>query len=210
MLQSQRSGFMFENIVRTIVFNLKSEKNSIQKYDIPKTLNRFNPCENISIKSTCSNNIDCSDILRIYDYDMNDKNTIIVIKYKQVDSTKVIENIFEIDFNYKMWKLLFGEVTRDKLTEYINFIKDIKPGKVSTNIRNNYIELKKDIEMKYSMKLGIRPKVDSKNQRRVQCSISNFEQILDEFIISKTTNVIRSIEIPLEYQSLRRIRNMRE
>lgn len=206
MTQSQRSGFMFENIIRTMVFNLREEINNTDKFDICKKNNKFNFNENISIKSTCSNNIDCADILRIYDYDMQEQNTIIVVKYKQISTNKVIQNIFEIDFNREMYNLLFGKVTKEILIDYINIIKTLPNGKVSRENRNKYIQLKKNIEIDNLMKIGIRPKVDSKNQRRVQCSIPNFEVLLDKFIISKSVNTIRGIEIPLEYESNRRIR----
>jgi hypothetical protein len=112
MVQSQSAGFIFENIVREKVFELPVEPNNTEIHDISSELNRFDTSENVSIKTTGSNSIDCADILRIYDYDHSEKNTIIVIKYKQFEATKKIINIYEIDFNREMHDLLFGSLTR--------------------------------------------------------------------------------------------------
>ena len=96
--QSQNHGFIFENSIRKNVFNLPIESNNTDIHDIPKEKNKFNSNENCSIKTTGSDKIFCSDILRFFNYDFNEKNTIIVIAYKQTDTHKIIENIYEIDY----------------------------------------------------------------------------------------------------------------
>ena len=63
------------------------------------------------------------------------------------------------------------------------------------------------------MKIIINPKVDSKNQRRVQATIPKIQKILEEnpeFIISKTTGeklTIRGVELDSIIESGKRIRN---
>lgn len=208
MVRSQNSGFIFENIIRKHVFNLPEEYNNTDIYDIPCKLNKFDCNENISIKSTSGKNLDCADILRFYDYDLNKKNTIIILKYKQNTlNTKKICNIYEIDYNLKFHTFIFGEVRRDTLVEYVNMVKSIENGKVIKEVRKHYLDMKKLIEDSYKMKIKIRPKVDSKNQRRVQCSISNFEVLLENFIKYTSNDTIRNIRIPLEIDSGKRIRN---
>ena len=66
--QSQKHGFIWENEIRNIIFNKKEESNNTDKYDI------ITDTENISIKTTGSNTICCSDILRFFTYDFNKKN----------------------------------------------------------------------------------------------------------------------------------------
>jgi len=60
------------------------------------------------------------------------------------------------------------------------------------------------------MHINISPKVDSKKQRRVQCSIPKVDQILSLFpdiIVSRTTDpIIRGITITSIINSARRIR----
>ncbi len=61
------------------------------------------------------------------------------------------------------------------------------------------------------MKINISPKVDSHNQRRVQCSIPKLNELLDlypEFIISRTKEaIVRGIPITNVIESGPRIRN---
>jgi len=99
MAQSQKHGFIWENEIRKKIFKMNSEINNTDKYDIPCCKNILNSNENVSIKTTGSENIYCSDILRFYDYEFKKKikNTIIVIKYKQQDNKKIIEKIYEIN-----------------------------------------------------------------------------------------------------------------
>ena len=92
---SQKHGFVFENMIRER-FQLPSETNNTNTHDIPKNQNIFDDNENISIKTTKDTGIMCGDILRFFSYNMNEKNTILVIKYNQIGSNKCVEEIFEI------------------------------------------------------------------------------------------------------------------
>ena len=72
---------------------------------------------------------------------------------------------------------------------------------------------KKEIQNKYKLKINISPKVDSKTQRRVQCSIPKFQELLRDYIVyeSKTThpekpNMLRGEEIVLQFYSPKRVR----
>ena len=96
--QSQKHGFIWENNIRETVFLLSSETNDTNIHDIPCDQNPFDSNENISIKTTGSNTIYCGDILRFFNYNFNThKNTILVIKYRQISGNKTIQNIYEID-----------------------------------------------------------------------------------------------------------------
>jgi len=210
-MQSQMHGFTFENSIRSKIFNLPKENNSVYIHDIHHSKNILNMNENVSIKTTGSNTICCGDILRFYDYDFLKTNTIIVIKYDQVSNEKIIKNIYEIDYNKECHKLLFGELTYNKIKDYDLYIKNIPKGKVSYNEKNKYLKYKKELEKDNNCLIKINPKVDSKYQRRVQCSISNFEDNLYNFIKYKspyeTPNMIRGNMIELSIKSHKRVRN---
>lgn len=210
-IQSQIHGFTFENSIRSKIFNLPKENNSVYIHDIHHSKNILNMNENVSIKTTGSNTICCGDILRFYDYDFLKTNTIIVIKYDQVSNEKIIKNIYEIDYNKECHKLLFGELTYNKIKDYDLYIKNIPKGKVSYNEKNKYLKYKKELEKDNNCLIKINPKVDSKYQRRVQCSISNFEDNLYNFIKYKspfeTPNIIRGNMIELSIKSHKRVRN---
>lgn len=208
MLQSQNHGFIYENEIRQKVFHLQMETNNTNIHDIPHDQNMLNKNENISIKTTGSNTICCGDILRFYNYDFTKTNTLIVVKYNQIKETKSIENIYEIDYNKECHALLFGNCPYSKIEEYVKFVKSIPYGNVNTDIMTKYKNDKKNLQQQYNCSIKINPKIDSKTQRRVQCSITNFETTLHKYITYKSQlerpNVIRNIILTPSIYSVRR------
>lgn len=209
--QSQSHGLFWDSEIREKVFGLSPCINDTTKYDISCDQNKFDDCENISIKTSGNNNIDCGDILRFYEIESNKKLTIILIRYKQMCDKKLIEEIIEIDYNDKFKNILFGSIPKSVLEGYVSFIKSIGPGIVSNEIKKKYKDCKIEMQKKFNMYINISPKVDSKNQRRVQCSIPKVNELLDkypEFIISRNKeSIIRGISITSCLQSGPRIRN---
>tara|TARA_B100000497_G_scaffold39462_1_gene46107 strand:- start:983 stop:1717 length:735 start_codon:yes stop_codon:yes gene_type:complete len=207
--QSQKHGFVIENEIKSKVFDLPKEKNNTKIHDIPKEDNKFNDQENISIKSTKSNNIDCGDILRFFNYNFTDINTIIILNYEQNGDFKDIKKIYEVNYCKNLHKLLFGNVTYQVLENYVNNVKKI-PKKVSgddAKIIFDYLTEKKKIQKDYKMKINISPKVDSK-QSRVQCSIPKFSELCKDYILSESDNyLIRNKKIFKSFKSSMRIRN---
>ena len=206
--QSQKHGFIFENEIKKKVFDLHIlDINNTNKYDIPKHINKFNKNENCSIKTTKNNTICCADILRFY----NSECTIIVIKYKQIKDEKVIEKIYEINYNDKCHKLLFGDLPRDVIEEYVKNVNSIpkKTGSKDAKKIFHYLNEKKKIEDSYTHIIKINPKVDTK-QSRVQCSITKFEETLKDFITYKSSpdkpNILREKEIDARIVSCERER----
>ena len=210
--QSQKHGFTFENSTREQIFDLPNEKNNTDKHDIPKHKNKYNKNENCSIKTTGSETICCSDILRFYDYDFNENNTIIVIKYKQTETEKIVQSIYEIDYNIECHKLLFGNLPREVIEKYVENVKSIPKHIKGDEAKKifNYIDEKKELKKKYRNIIQINPKVDS-SQSRVQCSIPNFEETLKDFIKYKSTsdksNFIRGKQIIHKIESNKRTRH---
>jgi hypothetical protein len=204
--ESQAHGLIWEYIILFYIFGLEKNNNYTSKFDIPCSKNKYDSNENISIKTTSSNSIDCGDIMRFFSRS-KENITIIVIVYKQVGDYKKIVEILEINYTEELRNILFGTITIEVLNEYITFIKSIPNGKVSADTKRLYKKMKKDLQMNYGMKINISPKVDSKNQRRVQCSIPNISAIHPSFIISKTTEpIIRNIYIEPQILSARRKR----
>ena len=148
--QSQKLGFTFENIIRTEVFNLPEQLNDTNIHDIQKNKNNFDKNENCSIKTTGSDTICCGDILRFNDYDFEDKNTIIVIKYNQIGNHKVIECIYEIEYNKECHKQLFGNLPKERIEKYVNNVKSIPTNITSQEAKNkyNYLDEKKKIKFR--------------------------------------------------------------
>jgi hypothetical protein len=212
--QSQAHGLFWDSEIREKVFGLEACKNDTKKYDICCNENKFNSSENISIKTSSTNNIDCGDILRFFNGDFANKYTIILLKYQQLGDIKQIKEIIELDYNIELKNYLFGSITEDILTQYVNAIKSIPHGPVEESIKTTYKALKNKLQKEYNMNINISPKVDSKSQRRVQCSIPKVDKLLllmPHIIISRSPlAVIRGISITSQIISSARKRNTKK
>lgn len=209
LTQSQSYGFYLENLIKQNVFGLPYCKNDTNKYDISYDKNKLNSNENISIKTCGKMTICCGDILRFYDRDDNHELTIIIVLYTQVNNSKIINEILEVNYSEEFKKILFGSIPLKLLESYVELIKNIPKGKPSTQDKIVYLNIKNELHKKYNMKINISPKVDSAGQRRVQCSIPNINLILEkypQFLLSRSSNFLRGIEIPTITPSPRRKR----
>jgi hypothetical protein len=124
---------------------------------------------------------------------------------------KRIKEIIEIEYNMDLRNYLFGTITEPILNQYVTQIRSIPHGPVSEDVKKTYKSKKIELQTKYNMKINISPKVDSKTQRRVQCSIPKVDNLLELFpqlIISKTVDpIIRDVLITEKIQSGPRVRN---
>lgn len=209
--QSQSHGLYWDNEIRVKVFGLDQCINDTKKYDIDAWENKFDPLENISIKTSSNNNIDCSDILRFFNGDFTKKYTIILIRYTQKDNYKCVKEILEIAYTSALRDHLFGTVTQEVIQQYVDLIKAIPSGPVAEEIKKEYKLRKCELQKTYNMAINISPKVDSKSQRRVQCSIPKVDSLLEQFpeiIISRTSeSVVRNVPISAQILSEPRVRN---
>lgn len=208
--QSQKHGFDWENEIRRETFNLPEEKNNTDKYDINKEKNIFDKNENISIKVSGCNTICCSCILNFYDYDFEEKNTLIVIKYKQELNYKVIVAIYEINYSKELHTILFGKLEKTLIENYVNEVKKIPlktSGEEAKKIYNYLVERDKIYKEYPTIKIKINPKVNRGNSR-VQCSF-NLNDIPKDYITydsstKKIPNSIRGKEISVRISSQKR------
>jgi hypothetical protein len=209
--QSQSHGLYWDNEIRVKVFGIDQCINDTKKYDIDACENKFDPLENISIKTSSNNNIDCSDILRFFNGDFSKKYTIILIRYTQKDNYKYVKEILELAYTSALRDHLFGTVTQEVLQQYVDLIKAIPNGPVAAEIKKEYKLRKSELQKTYNMAINISPKVDSKSQRRVQCSIPKVDSLLEQFpeiIISRTSEpIVRNVPISAQILSEPRVRN---
>jgi hypothetical protein len=209
--QSQSHGLYWDNEIRVKVFGLDQCINDTKKYDIDASENKLDPSENVSIKTSSNNNIDCGDILRFFNGDFTKKYTIILIRYTQKDNYKCIKEILEIAYTSALRDYLFGTACQDVLQQYVDFIKAIPSGPVAEEIKKEYKVQKCELQKTHNMAINISPKVDSKSQRRVQCSIPKLDALLEQFpeiIISRSSEpIVRNVLISSEILSAARVRN---
>ena len=203
--QSQGHGFQWQNDILQKVFNIPIVKNDREKYDVPCINNKFDNEENISIKVSKTNTIDCGDIERFYTIEKN--TTIILLKYEQKGTKKILINIYEIEYNKELRDILFGTITKEDILQYVSLIKNIVKGKVTSF---DYLRIKNELQKNHNMYINISPKVDSKNQRRVQCSIPRIDILFKkypQFIkYNSKLPLLRNVEIVSEIISCPRIR----
>ncbi len=212
MTQSQSSGFIFENEAREKLFGLPSELNNTRPgFDIAAKDNIYNT-GNVSIKSVKSGgNLCFSSIQRfrreIYNDDSDTKG--LVIKYKQNGDYKEVINIFELDLTAAR-DYLFSTLPADQIDEYCDLVKKIPAGKPSADCKLSYKTQKNALKKMYPCAININPKVDSKTQRRVQCSVTRFEEKLRDYIIYESMrdtgkpNLYKGKEISLKIYSPQR------
>ena len=139
-----------------------------------------------SIKTSKGNTVDCGDILRRrQETDYN----LVVGCYSQVGENKVFHTEYTFYIKPEHEQKLWGRMNYNLLAEYVNYIKNIPAGKqAQQETKTERTVLKNCVEDKNAL-VKIHPKVDSKKQRRVQCSVKIKELIKAD--IPYTTRVIR-------------------
>lgn len=179
-MEVQAHGNKFEDIVTRERTGLsKKEYDGLKKngytssFDLSKGLKVE---YDASIKTTGNNTICCSDILRMMRH--NDYR-LIVGCYNQVGNQKIFHTQYEFFIQPNDYLTLWGDMDFQKVELFVNFVKSIAEGGKARDdskiVRDSLQESASCDRALYS----INPKVDSKKQRRVQCSLK-----LDELLAS--------------------------
>ena len=127
-----------------------------------------------SIKTTNGNKIDCGDILRRRQE--TDYNLVVGV-YAQCEDNKVFHTEYTFYIRPEHESILWGKMNYNQLAEYVDYIKNIPAGKqAQQETKTERTVLKNCVEDKKAL-FKIHPKVDSKKQRRVQCSL-NIKELL--------------------------------
>ena len=127
-----------------------------------------------SIKTTNGNKIDCGDILRRRQE--TDYNLVVGV-YEQCGDNKVFDTEYTFYIKPEHERKLWGKMNYNQLAEYCTYIKNIPAGKeAQQETKTERTVLKNCVEDKNAL-FKIHPKVDSKKQRRVQCSL-NIKELL--------------------------------
>lgn len=142
---------------------------------------------NGSVKSSGRNSVDCADIIKRME---QKEYRLIVGCYKQQGPNKVFHTEYEFFITPEDYSKLWGSMTYESLKSYVDYVKNIPNGReAQRNTSKNRKALKKQIQCAYAL-MTINPKVDSKTQRRVQCSFK-----LDKMLLSGIKYIKRDINI---------------
>ena len=145
-----------------------------------------------SIKTTNGNKIDCGDILRRRQE--TDYNLVVGV-YAQAGDNKVFHTEYTFYIRPEHEQKLWGRMNYNQLAEYVDYIKNIPAGREAqqeTKIERTV--LKNCISDKNAL-VKIHPKVDSKNQRRVQCSVK-INELIRAAIPYKVTTIRETVHSP--------------
>ena len=145
-----------------------------------------------SIKTSKGNTVDCGDILRRrQETDYN----LVVGCYSQVGDNKVFYSEYTFYIRPEHEQKLWGKMNYNQLAEYVDYIKNIPAGREAqqeTKIERTV--LKNCIEDKNAL-FKIHPKVDSKKQRRVDCSVK-MSDLMKAGIEYKQTLIRETVHSP--------------
>ena len=152
---------------------------------------------NGSVKTTGRNTVDCADILKRME---QNEYRVIVGCYTQRGPYKIFHTEYEFFITPDDYLKLWGSMTYESVKPFVDFVKNIPHGAEGRkNTSKKRTLFKKEVQCKKSL-MTINPKLDSKTQRRVQCSFS-----LDKMISSGIKYTKKDINITI--QSSRRTFN---
>jgi hypothetical protein len=208
----QSHGFSWEKELLTNVYKAQPQELARIGYtaakDLPSHLNHLDGVD-LSIKTTGSAVVCMGDALRVYDsVTAPTPLNMCVVSYKQEGDNKHVKKITEVSLAGAK-DLLFGSVTREEVAELDRQIKAVPKGRSPTKEEKvSYQSYQRQLQAKGGA-IIFNPKLDSKSQRRLQCSFGRFEGFVaahpERLVATSTTNKFRGGEITQSIQSARRV-----
>ena len=193
-MEVQAHGNYFEDIkIRELTGFSKDEYDSMKdngytsSMDIVKGLYSD---RDVSVKTAKGRKVDCGDILRRRSETEYD---IIIGVWNQVGDKKIFHTEYTFHIKPEHETLLWGKMSYEKLREFNDYIKSIPEGRTAQQNTKVERQLLKTITEDANAQMKIHPKVDSKKQRRVQCSFN-----IDKLIKSGVEYEARPIRIVIE------------
>jgi hypothetical protein len=213
MSESQKHGFIMEDlIIRSYTgiskeeYEKKLENGYTNKFDLVEGIDVD---YNMSIKTSGGDGVGCGDIKRFYLTTDYTSFKMLIFSWKQISPLQksfymAHEFFIKPEYHEHFW----GDISFQELKEFDDYIKNIPHGKQGQKDNKDLWKEKRDvIKEKYPEAImRIDAKVDSRTQRRTQCS----------FKIDKLKNIIpyeiylhkyRDISLPLIINSRSRSRN---
>lgn len=163
--ERQAHGFKFEDWLKKTFFDIYYTS----EWDIPEQLNPNPKGGPISIKTAkWRGSVYFGDALR--QFQIQQQFTLIVGFWKSEANKKKIVKIVEAVISPDKWKEIWKPLTAETIRELDSLIKDrsISPEAARKRIQEKLSELRN----KKPTIITLNPKIDSKTQRRLQCSLS--------------------------------------
>ncbi|HEX8465837.1 MAG TPA: hypothetical protein VF627_14570 [Abditibacterium sp.] len=166
-VEVQNHGVVFEKWIRDTFFDGYEPESYTQKWDIPAKANKRFGGVPINPKATKYRTpVDLGDALRQFKID---EPFIMVIGYWQQEGEKKrFVNVIAPKIDAKEYRKLWGEVKLEDLEKLDKIIKTTPDYREARRLAQ---EMKKTKPFSTSI-ITLNPKIDSKSQRRLQCSLS--------------------------------------
>ena len=205
MPESQQHGCIWEDHIKKEIYQVSQRIPYTAKFDIPRELNTRNPDTNVSIKTSQAKSVDMGDALRVFEN--KEKTQLLVIRYKQEGDKKKLQEIVLCEM--PSCEIFFGSVTKEEIETLVGLIKSVPRGPPDESLLKKIHSYKEELNKKSGL-IHFRPKLDSASQRRLQCSIVDFDKLLQtnpSLIIEKNKEgKLFNCSIPTELQLCRRQR----
>lgn len=163
----QRHGLVFENWIRDTFFDGHRPASYTQTWDIPASANQRHGGIPVNPKAAkYGTAVDLGDALRQFDID---EPFILAIGFWQQDGAeKRFVNLVAPRIEPTLWRKLWGDVTRADLERLDAVIKDrsLTPAQARAAAQ----KIKRMPPFSDAI-IVVNPKIDSKTQRRLQCSL---------------------------------------
>lgn len=163
----QRHGLVFETWVRDTFFDGYQPHNYTQHWDIPAAANRDHGGIPVNPKAAkYGSPVDLGDALR--QFDIAEPFFLVIGYWRQTGDTKRIVNIVAPRIEPAQWRQLWHPITRADLEHLDAVIKDrsLTPAQARAAAK----KIKNAPPFSRSI-MVVNPKIDSKTQRRLQCSL---------------------------------------
>lgn len=124
---------------------------------------------NTSIKASKKNIVEMADARRFWN--IKEDFRLLICKYIQIGNIKRFVEFHEIIITPKILNFLKGDINLKIIEDFHNTLKNFETGR-HIDARKYAKEHNTTIKNKYKSLVQLNPKIDSKNQRRLQCSIN--------------------------------------
>lgn len=202
MSNNQNHGFMFEDLIKTKM-GVEEVIPYTEIFDIPVPLTKINT----SVKTTKTNTVCLGDASRVFSYETD--VVFVVGKYKQNSGEKVFNEIYEILVKQDDWAKLRGDISAQSVSNFHEGIRSFGVGE-HLEARKFSREMKSQLNHQCQSVIKLNPKIDSKTQRRLQCSVG-LDALLENASMYKVYDgKYGDINLPLSIESSSRVFNKRE
>lgn len=164
----QHHGLVFEKWVRDTFFEGYEPPGYTQKWDIPGEINKEHGSHPVNPKAIkYKSPVGLGDALR--QYDIKETFILVIGYWQQEENTKRFVNIVAPVITPELMRTLWGDITRADLERLDALIKDTSLH--YKEARKQAKAMKKTHPFNTSI-ITLNPKIGSRGQRRLQCSLS--------------------------------------